>query len=369
MNSARASLNLRYRARRWRTPPSLPSGPVDRIHERLTLPRLQSRFAFIRSSFLLPNNAMAATGADLPPELLDIILRYTGTDRNGRYMSSYHTPSWEMKRSLSAFSLVCRYWARHCRSNIFRRITLRSAEDVTTFVSILDCMPVSDVTPVYELIEQLSVSQRSTYEKPPWLYLVPLRVFPRLPMLRDIEFISDEDIPSGHRSLQPHSRVLLYHVGCSTPNDIKLTNVHFDDAAEFSRIVSGCCRGSRGRNVIRLQDVTWRMLPNEDAFLMLQTTCLLIPQFRMCFRNAAITSYWMLAMRLALPGITPPSAMPTEEYLLICKAISSLSSVPFSRSELQCTDQCTWFAMVNWCLAYRCMFLAFSPNQSHGIFR
>ena len=85
---------------------------------------------------------------ELPPELVDIIL--------GFIVSLKHGSDDAVDRvTLSVCGQVCRYWAGICRAILFQSITLRSASDLSAFVTILHHSSLPLLPSVAEIVTSL----------------------------------------------------------------------------------------------------------------------------------------------------------------------------------------------------------------------
>lgn len=87
------------------------------------------------------------------------------------------------RRLLSLCSCVCRYWAQTCRPWLLRRITLRSAHDLRSFIALLDAPPIRNLPPFATLVEAVvnEVDLRPFYSSDPgWLHHIALTLIPKL---------------------------------------------------------------------------------------------------------------------------------------------------------------------------------------------
>ena len=97
----------------------------------------------------------AASGGDLPPEIINHIVQSFGDD-------GVH------KRGLSTCSLTCRYWAQSIIPILFDHLTLRSAEDVAQLKAFLDAPRRLGIS-LAEHIHGLAV-ECSGPQSRPWLH-------------------------------------------------------------------------------------------------------------------------------------------------------------------------------------------------------
>lgn len=162
----------------------------------------------------------AATAADIPPELFESILSFldengnTGKLSNGRFLNYVSIT----KQDLGSISLVCRHWATICRMKIFKRITLRSREDVYQLLSFL-------TTPASSLGRFVGTFRAENPHKPqnersePWLHLIPT-LFPAV--------IAQRKYPDRHRTYdyQGYVHVTVDMTGTPQPVNGPMRSMH-----------------------------------------------------------------------------------------------------------------------------------------------
>ena len=128
----------------------------------------------------------------LPPELFEHILSCL-TDP----LDDEPVRITENKRTLSRWSLTCRYWARHCRPYLFWKLALRSREDALAFCQFVKSS--TDGTPIGHYVWQLALYQQCPTPSMPWMHLIllsmPSSLLPHLEW-RCICLGSDEPVDS-----------------------------------------------------------------------------------------------------------------------------------------------------------------------------
>lgn len=115
-----------------------------------------------------------ATGADVPPELIRHILSDVCKDANGlldielRGDRSLNIPNrHEAIKTVIACSLTCVYWARICRAELFRSISIKNYEDMLVFSTLISSTP-KTFTPISEYVSNATLVQR--VGERPWVY-------------------------------------------------------------------------------------------------------------------------------------------------------------------------------------------------------
>lgn len=187
-----------------------------------------------------------ASAADLPQELFEGILYYVceyarrlldlGTEMQNRK---------EAIKDVAACSLTCIYWARTCRRRMFRRLWVKSYEDLCAYSQLVLSTP-KTLTPLSEHVTVATLVQH--IDDRPWIYL--LRLHPsRFSALLRADYIHIHVIDSPDNALAPprptHSRLfarlprappslchqcdalVLESPYFRTPNDVKLLLSHF----------------------------------------------------------------------------------------------------------------------------------------------
>lgn len=134
----------------------------------------------------------AVTGADLPPELVDKILRACVV---WDVVSAVEADEAQLITRLGAFSLVCKYWAKLCRPRIFCHLKIRGREDFVRLLKILDTPPLV-YPPVAECIREFDVTHTGTWGVP-WLH----QLFCELSQRRDVSWVIDHGIKLHLKSI------------------------------------------------------------------------------------------------------------------------------------------------------------------------
>jgi hypothetical protein len=106
----------------------------------------------------------------MPRELLGEIVNHVGDEAVLEDMESKDRK--DVLRHLGACALTCSYWAKTCRPKIFRRVRLRSIEDVRRLSSLVLHTPQS-FPPAVLLIKCLLVVQ--SLDDQPWLHTLRLQ--------------------------------------------------------------------------------------------------------------------------------------------------------------------------------------------------
>lgn len=147
------------------------------------------------------------------------------------------------KKTLSKLALVCRYWARMCREDLFRDITLRTLDDVHHFRELCDRPALSGLSPISQFI--YIIHAKPDRNDKPWLHHLFLFLIPMLRTLRmNRGFISlhVKVLPlGGHtqswRTLDPSlprslpGSLMLVH-------DLHLDGTYFVDGRALLRLLS-----------------------------------------------------------------------------------------------------------------------------------
>ncbi|GJE89530.1 hypothetical protein PsYK624_056320 [Phanerochaete sordida] len=167
--------------------------------------------------------------ADIPEELFEHILWYACSIGGGRSKTG-------LKKSVAAsVALVCRYWARLARAELFCQITLRNLADVTRFSAILAAAPPAHLEPVAGLL--LTLVAAPDQRDVPWLHRVFLHVYPQLPRVPSFRI---EALPSDGRpwrSLHPALPRAL--PGSTMPLDrLVLADVRFTNGRMLARLLA-----------------------------------------------------------------------------------------------------------------------------------
>ena len=114
----------------------------------------------------------------LPQELFErIILRLIPANLSDNYFAFWladQKVKKQLKHDLGQCSLVCRYWAKHCRSRIFEELILQTPEDA---LKLLDFLKVTTVgMNVGAYVKSMTINL--TLPSSPWVHLI-YNVLPR----------------------------------------------------------------------------------------------------------------------------------------------------------------------------------------------
>ncbi|KAJ3551844.1 hypothetical protein NM688_g4475 [Phlebia brevispora] len=187
-----------------------------------------------------------AIGADVPPELFDIVLGWLANEglRNaskGRVGAT--------NRELGSMALVCRRWAKLVQPIIFEWIELRNREDVATVRKSLR----SPATAVSKHLRhpQLNLDGTTYHSNTPWIHTAcASNDFERHSIVLKIEGpLQSGRSMKGFHDLLPRSGPWF----CSRITDLWLTNVHFKSLLHLMRAI-GDMPDLTGA---RLEKVTW----------------------------------------------------------------------------------------------------------------
>ena len=135
----------------------------------------------------------------------------------------------QLKHHLGLCSLVCRYWAKHCRHRIFETITLRSQEDAMQLLEFTKVTTAGMSVRTYTS----NLNLRVTLPSPPWVHLVinaiPYSVFPKIRgyTLTVSGIPPDSDSSDDAKSFAPRS--IFYGLPRSLPATKRAVSLTLDD--------------------------------------------------------------------------------------------------------------------------------------------
>lgn len=157
---------------------------------------------------------MPTTASDLPPELIPYIISYIGTRDNGS--DGYYGD--DNRLILSRSSLVCLFWAEHCRKVLYsgRTVGIESRKSAERFMALVAPKRhrVGRLTPLLELIAHINVS--CDLGRDSWIHLLAMPyVANKLQRL----LISGSRL----RDNLDFPRVLLQSPHCGIPPSISMT--------------------------------------------------------------------------------------------------------------------------------------------------
>ena len=166
--------------------------------------------------------------AEIPEELFEHILQLVHDD----YSSA---DDQEKKRHLSLLGRICRYWARLCRPNLFRSITLRNPDDVKHFREILDAPAVLGLQPVASMV--VAVKAKVAHKDPPWIHLAMFLLDHKL---RSDSGMEVELLPSAKNTWRTlHPSLPRAVPGPRNPiTTLLLDGLHFSSARVLSHLLS-----------------------------------------------------------------------------------------------------------------------------------
>ncbi|KAJ3531007.1 hypothetical protein NM688_g7635 [Phlebia brevispora] len=195
----------------------------------------------------------AATGADVPQELFDNIIRSLAFSLKasfGKVKASKRERGW--------ISLVCRRWANFIRPGIFERIELRNRDDAFTLLGFLRC-PTSVISGyIQSLPLQLSVA---SYPYQPWIHTVCSVIHPRLAKKPRLELKIEGPLPAnkimkGVHEMLPRS----YPYFSSELRKLSLDNIQFKSFGHLMNTIGEMPALER----VRLQAATWNHSQDEE---------------------------------------------------------------------------------------------------------
>ncbi|KAJ3531933.1 hypothetical protein NM688_g7498 [Phlebia brevispora] len=191
----------------------------------------------------------AATGADVPQELFDNVIRHLYLRHSGVRAS---------KRELGQISLVCRRWAKLIRPKIFEQLELRNRDDADTLLSFVRC-PTSVISGyIKSLTLKLSVN---LYPYAPWIHTVCFLILHRLPTKPDIELTVEGPLPSNKAMTGVHDMVPPTYPHCSSGiTYLGLCDVQFKSFVDIMRTIGDMPNLQQ----VNLSKVTWNHSQDEE---------------------------------------------------------------------------------------------------------
>lgn len=195
-------------------------------------------------------------------------------------LSGHHPETWERgpdicaplklsKRELGNCSVVCKYWARSLRRDVFRRLILKSAEDGRQFQSFIRS-PASLELSIARLVERIDL--RYDLSGPPWAHLVFLTLWNHAIQLGVHITVFDSSTSEGSSYAPPALPRSLFH-SIPRPLPLRITpkcalclqGVRFADFASFHRFLASiriCLRLGTAQAKLRLGGV---YIENSDT--------------------------------------------------------------------------------------------------------
>ena len=176
-----------------------------------------------------------ATGADIPPELFDVILDCLDF--------------WD-KRTLGACARVCLYWASKCQPRLFERPQLNSREDILPLCQ-FERTPRSDRLPRL----RSSCIASTTVSSPPWLHHMSVS---HKTWTRNNSVDLDGPLPPQRTLRSVHFQLPRTSPQFSTNIlQLRLTNVHFNHFDDLAHLMSDL----RYLWQFRGEKLTWSLEP------------------------------------------------------------------------------------------------------------
>ncbi|KAJ3559788.1 hypothetical protein NM688_g126 [Phlebia brevispora] len=198
------------------------------------------------------NDFDAATGSDVPVELLEKMLRYV--DLNIQWAG--HAVQMN-KRDIGWASLVCSRWADILRPRIFKTITLRNRGDVITLSSFV----IHPLSHVAKYIEDIMILQSLTqYPYQPWTHTLSTIHRPNFPK-RWTSLVLSGPLPTGSFTkgvceMLPRS-VPWQFSGIAY---LQLSCLHFQKAGDLLRLP----RDLPSLQFVDCRNVTWDNSPSDE---------------------------------------------------------------------------------------------------------
>lgn len=182
----------------------------------------------------------------IPPELFKRIIYHLAP------VSLVETACWyhwtvdvlskkQLKHHLALCSLVCRYWAKHCRAYIFEHLELRTSEDANILLQFSKTSTLGMSIQNYVVSVVLRVAVPSS----PWVHLI-VNTLPRgaFPKLKGYTFMISGEQPASDstqpKTALPAPRSIFYGLPRSLPQtrravSLTLASMHF---ASFTHLVT-----------------------------------------------------------------------------------------------------------------------------------
>ncbi|KAJ3535802.1 hypothetical protein NM688_g6926 [Phlebia brevispora] len=196
-----------------------------------------------------------AAGANLPPELFDLIMSSIRLD----YKISPSCPVRMNKQELGRVALVCRRWASFFQRQIFETISLRSSQDLDALSSFLR-HPKSRIV---EYIQHIIISQSQAQRPcPPWTHRVIATCRSKLPELHSTIMVL-----AGPSSMGYYPRSICEMLPRSAPwrftgiQHLVLDGLHFPKLERFIRVP----RELPSLSEVTCINVTWNRSDDEGV--------------------------------------------------------------------------------------------------------
>ncbi|KAI0755440.1 hypothetical protein BC629DRAFT_1553832 [Irpex lacteus] len=216
---------------------------------------------------------------DLPPELFEGILFYVCEDADGLLsLPDEDVPKRKGDiKNITACSLVCVYWARTCRQQLFQDVTFKKYQDLPAFLSLVSGTT-KRFTPVSEHVRSLTLMQRVGDR--PWIHLCWMQ--PSLfPFKRNVEvciFLEDSE-PTINAVTPRHSTYRRLFAGlprtlpsfCLQTNGLVVINVHFVTPYDVISLLDKF-GPNRSASLLGLLNVTWDTQARFEGNLLINET-------------------------------------------------------------------------------------------------
>ncbi|KAJ3536567.1 hypothetical protein NM688_g6821 [Phlebia brevispora] len=198
-----------------------------------------------------PGTGRHVTGADIPPELFDIIIKHIGFHEGAVALK---------KRELGRIALVCRRWADILQGKIFEKITLRSREDFVVFSSLIS-HPQSRIPIPAQRVELLQ--PLTQYPLKPWVHTLPPSQLLRSEEWSRVFCM----VLSGPLPPRKSTRSIWNMIPTMSPlsyrgiYELELRNLHVGKLGDLIRIP----RELPSLTQLTLWDVTWEEWPDKET--------------------------------------------------------------------------------------------------------
>ncbi len=193
---------------------------------------------------------MPATAADLPPELVNKVMRALVAKFYLRIIGR------QEKHVRGLASLTCRYFSEILRPTIYKTIVLKSRDDLLTLISFLD-LPVSRIK---DYIHYIHVTQYEPCE--PWLHLLHTSLMYRLPRakIQHLSLATKESSPTAvtlrsiHKGPPTSIPPACWHI-----EELRLNNLLLNSFDHLVKLIAGLPHLSR----LRCERLVWPSVPPD----------------------------------------------------------------------------------------------------------
>ena len=204
---------------------------------------------------------MPAAGEIIPPETIRLIVDCCVAARPPLLLGNLKN-----KRSYSALSRVCRFWARSCRFFVFENITLSLENDVREFRALLEATPPTGLQLICSLTKNVIANVKEL--NIPWLHTIPSVILSMLPQYHDnVRFeyrIVWQPTASAQLSTPLHPSLPRSLPSLYTPvTSVLLYNASFANAEQLGKLLRGLIHLRR----LLLAYITWKQAPDQQSFV------------------------------------------------------------------------------------------------------